>query len=260
LLKDEFVKNYEQWGTTKYYFQDDTVNESLEKVHALADIAQSLPFKLEWTGYNRLDLIWSRPETIELLKVSGLRSAYFGIESFNPTAAMAVGKGWNGKKGKDFLLQLKEQWGEDITWYLSFIIGLPGDTYETIEETQKWNIDNGMYEWGYFPLYINRNEGKLWKSEFDVDYAKYGYSFDSDHAFNWKNEYWTRSSARIFSDDLRSRSEPHCKPAAWLLAELTGLGYNYNDIMHVSKKDLDWPSFRIRTREIVNAYVDYQLR
>lgn len=260
LLKDEFLRNYEEWGTTRYYFQDDTVNESEEKIQALADIAQSLPFRLEWTGYNRLDLIWSRPGTIQMLKDSGLRSTYFGIESFHPKASMAVGKGFNGKHGKDFLLKLKKEWNEEITWYLSFIIGLPGEDRTSIKESNQWCIDNGMYDWTFHALNINTSVGKLWKSEFDREYKKYGYSITTGTPNMWKNDLWTRQEAINYSTELLKHSNLFCKPTSWLLTDLAGLGYNYADLMHKRKMNLDWKLFRTKTADIVKNYVEYQLR
>jgi radical SAM superfamily enzyme YgiQ (UPF0313 family) len=261
LIKDEFLRNYEEWGTTKYYFQDDTVNESEEKVRALADIAQSLPFKLEWVGYNRLDLIGSRPGTAQMLKDSGLRSAYFGIESFHPAASHAVGKGWIGKHGKDFLLKLKEEWKGEITWYLSLIIGLPGEGPESIEETQQWCIDNEMYEWNFIPLYINRLQSNVWKSEFEIEYEKYGYSFpDGADSVNWKNDIWTQQETQIFRNSLLERGQLCQKPTAYLLNTLVGLGYSFEELMHTRKNELDWPEFNRKTSVIVRNYVDFQLR
>ena len=260
LIKDEFLRNYEEWGTTRYYFQDDTVNESEEKIRALADIAQSLPFKLEWTGYNRLDLIWSRPGTIQMLKDSGLRSAFFGIESFHPVASMAVGKGWSGKHGKDFLLKLKKEWNDEITWTLSFIIGLPGEDRKSIDESVKWCIDNEMYNWGFHPLYINNSPGKLWKSEFDIDYKKYGYTILDGTFDMWKNDLWTRAEAVEYSNKISVLSDPYCKPTCWLLSDLAGLGYTYEELMIHHRIDLDWSEFNRRTTDIIQKYVNHQLR
>ena len=112
LIEKEFLENYYRYGITKYFFLDDTVNESDEKVEKLAEIVQRLPFKLNWFGYNRVDLIGVKPHSIELLKLSGLKSSFFGIESFHLKASKVVGKGWNGAKGKEFLLELREHWGE----------------------------------------------------------------------------------------------------------------------------------------------------
>ena len=260
LIEEEFIRNYEEWGITKYYFQDDTVNESEEKVRALAEIAQRLPFKLEWVGYIRLDLLWSRPDTIQLLKDSGLRSAYFGIESFHPVASMAVGKGWNGKQGKEFLLRLKEMWGEDINWLLSFIIGLPGEDRDSIEESFNWCVENKMYEWKFFALAINNDDDRRTKSEFDAESEKYGYSFPSGDKYDWKNDLWMRSDAIILADELRIKSNEYCTQASYLLASLTGLGYTFDEIMHQQRKDLDWIEFKRRTTNIVRNYVDFQLQ
>jgi len=261
LLKDEFLRNYDEWGTTKYYFLDDTVNESEEKIRALADIAQSLPFKLEWTGYNRLDLICRRPGMINMLRDSGLRTAYFGIESFHPAASLVVGKGWSGKESKEFLIKLKKEWGKDITWYLSFIIGLPGEDRASIEDSNQWCVDNEMYEWNFHALSINRSNSKLLKSEFDREYEKYGYSFPYENdPLNWKNELWTFRTAMAYSDDILRRTTVQHKATAWFLASLVGIGYSYDELMHTPKVEFDWEKFKRQTKKIVDDYVAYQLR
>jgi hypothetical protein len=260
-VKDEFIRNYEEWGTTKYYFLDDTVNESVEKIRALADIAQSLPFRLEWTGYNRLDLVCRLPGMSQMLKDSGLRTAYFGIESFHPRASLVVGKGWSGKESKDFLLKLKKEWGKDITWYLSFIIGLPGEDRASIEDSNQWCVDNEMYEWNFHALSINRSSSKLLKSEFDREYEKYGYSFPFEHdPLNWKNELWTFRTALTYADDILKRTTDKHLATAWFLASLVGIGYTYDELMHTPKIEFDWEKFKRQTKKIVDDYVAYQLR
>jgi len=261
LLKDEFLKNYEEHNITRYYFQDDTVNESEEKVNALANIAQSLPFELSWTGYNRLDLIWSRPGTIQMLKDSGLKSAYFGIESFHPAASMAVGKGWNGKQGKEFLLKLKEEWKDNITWSLSLIIGLPGEDRKSIEETYQWCVDNEMYNWDFATLFINRNTNNIWKSEFEKEYSKYGYSFTGDKTdYNWKNDIWSREEANELRKELSFRGEQYQKPSSFLLSTLVGLDYSYEELMHTHINKLPWNEFLQRRDSMIKNYVEFQLR
>jgi radical SAM superfamily enzyme YgiQ (UPF0313 family) len=257
-VRDEFLQNYDEWGTTRYYFQDDTVNESLEKVTAITDISKQLPFKLQWTGYNRLDLISTWDDTINLLKESGLRSAYFGIESFHRKASLAVGKGWNGKNAKEFLLELKEKWGPSCNWYISLIAGLPGETKEDLEDTLRWLIDNEMYDWHFFGLNINSTPSKIWKSEFEKDYSTYGYSFDDpkNRPFHWKGNGWTYEEAYAFAEDLNRRGQTYCKPSAWLLSELVSLGYEYDDLMHKRKSELPWATFKTQTLEFVQRYVE----
>lgn len=261
LIKEEFLRNYEQWGTTKYYFQDDTVNESEEKMIALANIVQGLPFKLRWVGYNRLDLIGTRPGSALVLKDSGLISTLFGIESFHPHAARVVGKGWNGKYGKDFLLKLKEEWKGDINWMCTFIAGLPGEDRTSIEETNQWCIDNKMYGWDLFPLYINttRPEGSP-SSEFDRTYKDYGYSFKDIKTNNWENDIWTYKEASDLAEDITIKNRQYQYPTINLLASLTGLGYSFEELMHIPTDKLPWAEFMERNKVMVKNYIDFQLR
>ena len=82
-IKDELIYNYENYNTTKYFFNDDTLNDSVYKIENLHRIIKSLPFKIEFSAWMRLDLLYKNQETIDLLKDMGLRTTFFGIESFN---------------------------------------------------------------------------------------------------------------------------------------------------------------------------------
>ena len=263
LIEREFRENYDNYGTTRYMFMDDTVNESTEKLEALADIAQRLPFKLEWIGYNRLDLIGSNKRTMALLKDAGLKSAFFGIESFNPIASKVVGKGWNGIHGKDFLLELKEYWGNDITFHLSFIVGLPGDTADSADENNQWCIDNNMYSWHFSPLIITRStQGYL--SEFDRTYSEYGFKFP--HPMNdyyWENEQWNFITASQKTEELMvsltSGKDPYRKVASWMMGEIAFDGTPLNDLILTYRKDVDWKIYEKKINLFLQNYVNYQL-
>jgi len=259
LIREEFIRNYNEFGTTKYYVLDDTANESEEKVNALADIVQSLPFELSWTGYNRLDLIWSRPNTIQTLKDSGLKSSFFGIESFHPEASMAIGKGWNGKHGKEFLLELKDKWKTDVTWGLSFIVGLPGELAEHIEETDDWCAKNGMYHWNFYPLSINKFSGKVWKSEFELEHEKYGYTFPGEQNVSWVSDNWTFGKAVLYTQELNKRHYDKAHLVSWPLFELSSLGYSINELMDKKLVQHPWKRYTAETSNFINEYTQHQL-
>lgn len=263
LVERELTENYQRFGTTRYAIIDGTVNESEEKIAALADIADRLPFKLEWVGYNRVDLIAARPNMVETLKRSGLRSAFFGIESFHPHASLSVGKGWIGKHGQDFLLRLRDMWKDEITYHLSFIVGLPGEDESSIDATHKWCMDNKMYSWQFCALGIHDSptERHQWVSTFDTEYAKYGYKFlDPDAPWKWHNEHWTFAQAVEKASVLRTEAYKHAKFACWSLSEAAcALGKSFDSLMHMYLNEVPDTIINAGTKTLVDQYVISQL-
>jgi radical SAM superfamily enzyme YgiQ (UPF0313 family) len=261
LLKEELMYNYETFGTTRYFFIDDTVNESQEKMEAITEIVQNLPFKLEWIGYNRLDLIGSRPGSIQQLKDSGLKSAYFGIESFHKDACKIAGKGWNGVHGKEFLQTLKQTWKDEITFELSFIAGLTGETREDLYATHQWCIDNEMYDWRFNPLGISKNPASAYKSKFDENYSQYGYRFMKPLQTEfWENDYWNAKEVTEFCSPINAIMDSIGKPTSWRLGEHASAGFEFSEIMNTNKQDLDYKLLAEKNKEFFKNYLEYNLK
>ena len=270
IVEQELRDNYNKFGVTRYMIVDDTVNESEEKITALAEIAQRLPFKFEWVGYNRLDIIGAKQHTMSILKDSGLKSAYFGIESFHKDASKIAGKPWIGTYGKEFLLQLKEYWGNDINFFLSFIVGLGNETKQDILDTNDWCIQNNVASWIFHPLGISRHPNLVTPSIFDLNYADYGYRFPNpinDHY--WENDTWNWKSAKEFVQILdqnpgRGRAARPLrgdKPAAYYLAALASTtGMSFSELMVINARDLDWGNIRHVTDIFLQEYVEQNLK
>jgi radical SAM superfamily enzyme YgiQ (UPF0313 family) len=260
-IKEEFLRNYEQWGTTKYYFQDDTVNESMPKIVSLAEIAQSLPFKLEWVGYNRLDQIAVHRGMSQALRDSGLASAFFGIETFQPDAATLVGKGWNGKHGKEFLLKLREEWRGSVTWMLGLIAGIPGDTDESLMETVDWCTKNDMHGWHFAPLWVTARPDKLWLSEFEKNAASYGFTHpnpEKDPEF-WVNGDWDHNRAITKARELNKISYPRIRFAGFTSASISSLGMPLQEVMTKKQSQTNWVEIRAKTLAFVKEYANKSL-
>lgn len=258
LIEEELLSNYERFGVTRYAVMDDTANESIEKLEAMAEIAQRLPFKLEWVGYVRLDLIGAKPYTAELLVNAGLRGCFFGIESFHPKASMIVGKGWNGRHGKDFLLKLKEQWGERVIFEIGFIAGLNGESEKDLDDTHQWCIDNKIYNWRWTPLSISRRPEQIWKSEFDIEYAKYGYRFPTASNYEWESDEWNYRKAMDKAEALNEDRRTRVFINPWHAAQVASLGYQFDDLFKYKVHEMNFDELFAKTKQRVKDYIAYQ--
>jgi hypothetical protein len=263
-IKTEFIENYERFGVTKYYFSDDTFNESMEKVQMIHRISKSLPFELEYTAYIRLDLLHKNQEMIDMLTDSGLRSAFIGLETFQVEGAMAIGKGWNGKYAKDFLVELKNRWKGKANFWLGMIIGLPGWNREQEELDVKWLIENEMPCWWHWALYINPinviNQ-KQFTSEFEREYKKYGYEFNKPNNFvNWTNGNLDHEELINIAAEISERTEKYKKIAGFRIGEYSStLRCKMSELVDVYETSIPIPHLRALVTDFVNTYVNKHL-
>lgn len=178
ILYDEFIDNYNKFGTTRYIFLDDTFNDSIDKINFIYEISKKLPFKLEYWAYLRLDLIAAHPETIDLLLQSGLRACFFGIESLNKDTGKAIGKGLGKEKMIDTLRLLKKKWNTKVSTGAGFIAGLPYETIESIKNTCEIFISEELVgTWAIRPLYFYSHRAATtgFVSDIEKNPEKYGY-------------------------------------------------------------------------------------
>ena len=245
-IKDEMLHNYEMYGTTNYFLSDDTFNDSTEKVEQLHKVITSLPFKINFTTYLRLDLLHAHKEQILMLKEMGLASPFFGIESLNQKSASTIGKGMNVDRAKDFLLELYyNHWAEDIPITCSFIIGLPYETRQTIQDTYEW-AKTAPINSIFFPLALTSKT--FYKSEFNTNYEHYGYKLDiaTDH---WENENFNYTDAielsEKFNEELMRGEDT---PSSWFLMTLLNHGYSLEEAKIVKVKNLNYSKI-LRNKE-----------
>ena len=160
-LKEELLDNYNKWGLTTYTVSDETINDNPEKLAKCAEVVKSLPFDVHLAGYVRADLIVNKPETWQDMYDMGLRTHYYGIESFYQPAGKSIGKGINTDKLKEGLLEVqdffrdKEAGRGDFKCTISLIVGLPYETKETFMAGVDWVLENMPgHSWSITPLYI----------------------------------------------------------------------------------------------------------
>lgn len=222
LLRKELIENYERFGVTRYILSDDTINDSPEKCQMLGELGDSLPFELEWHGYIRLDLLMAHPETVDQLYRGGMRSAFFGIETFNTQAAKAVNKAGNKQKQVDFVRKMKEQYGSKLALHGNFIAGLPYESKESLNETVDFLMseESPFDTWQMVALSLKEKTAvDNYYSEMDLNYTKYGYikihkaderPLSASNAYknnyvNWQNEHMTLDDAQKFAEMCERR-------------------------------------------------------
>jgi hypothetical protein len=160
-------------------------------------------------------------------------SAFHGIETLGEQASTSIGKGWSGKRAAEFIPELYHNiWKDKIHQTLSFIVGLPGDTRESIESTAHWFNDNELYNISWHPLGLSAGDGikTLLRnpSEFEREKEKYGYFFPiKTESRNWHNEYWnSKEATKFYEERLKPLTDPHnARHGSWAIMQLLQLGF-----------------------------------
>lgn len=216
-IKSQLIDNFEKFGTTHYLLADDTFNDDDDRMNEWCDMVESLPFKIKYSGFMRIDLMSRYKETTKRLYNTGLRGCHFGIETFHPGASKAIGKSFTGKKGKEFLKELYfDIFEENVAITTTNIIGLPGESLEDVEESFKWYQENDYIHCVWSPLFLTKNLKSYMKpSEFALTPEKYGYSFSDKGDTEWYNKHMTYSEANEMASRIKNLLDYNMSIDSW---------------------------------------------
>ena len=114
----------------EYIHFTDELSFSKQRIYEFCDELERRGLKVMWGGAFRIDIL--DRESMEQMRDAGCRQLGCGIESFSPKMLKAMNKVADVKKVKEnFVLAKKTMDNVDT----SFIIGYPGETEETIQES-----------------------------------------------------------------------------------------------------------------------------
>lgn len=244
LLKEELLYNYNVFGTTKYVIVDDTFNDTEWKLKEFLKVTESLPFKITYSAYLRVDLIDRFNDMAYLLKESGLWGAFHGLESMHPYASKLLGKAWSGKKAKEFIPKLyHDMWESKIPQQMNFIIGLPKETKQDLLSTLDWYKQNDLYSLSFsslrvFDYSVKNTDTYSIPSEIEKNPSKYGFQFDSQ---GWKNETWNQTEARKYLHEMMKETQKVSGSHVFRLGLLQFLGYDKEYLFKTPAGQLNWP-------------------
>jgi hypothetical protein len=255
VLLKEVLENYERFKTLTYVVIDDTFNERNEKIELLIKIRNRSKLNLNFTGFNRVDLIARKPEQLTLLKDANFNGMFFGIESLNYDSAKSIGKGIRPEEITETLYKIKDKFNDKINLTGGFIIGLPFETPDTLH---KWwdEISKDSYPLDSIamtPLGIYKTEPS--QSEFFKDPESYGYTLGPN---GWSNSIWDFRTClqiqRKLSQEIFTNARQ--KSNNFRIASLTALGYNFEDVVKTPARFFYSSEFTSKYNAFINQYVN----
>jgi hopanoid biosynthesis associated radical SAM protein HpnJ len=127
----EMAKAKELWPDVKeFFFDDDTFN--IQKARTVELCGKIKPLKLTWSCTSRVTTDY---ETLKAMKEAGCRLLIVGYESGDQQILKNIKKGATIERARQFT---KDCHKLGLVIHGDFILGLPGETRETIENTIKF--------------------------------------------------------------------------------------------------------------------------
>jgi radical SAM superfamily enzyme YgiQ (UPF0313 family) len=124
----EMKKAMEYWPWVKeFFFDDDTFN--IQKARTIELCEKLKPLKMTWSCTSRVTTDY---ETLKAMKEAGCRLLIVGYESGDPQILKNVKKGATVERARQFTKDCKKL---GLLVHGDFILGLPGETKETIRRT-----------------------------------------------------------------------------------------------------------------------------
>ena len=124
----EMAKAKELWPDVKeFFFDDDTFN--IQKARTIELCAKLKPLGLTWSCTSRVTTDY---ETLKAMKEAGCRLLIVGYESGDPQILKNIKKGATVERARQFT---KDCHRLGLVIHGDFILGLPGETHETINNT-----------------------------------------------------------------------------------------------------------------------------
>ncbi len=133
------------YGINRINVADDLFASSRERVKAVCGEIQKRRLKFTWSAFARVNTV--DREMLEIMRDTGCDSISYGVESGNQEMLDRIKKKITLQRVRDAV-----QLGRDVGMivHTSFIVGLPGESPETLRETQDFASSLGaMYGYHY---------------------------------------------------------------------------------------------------------------
>jgi radical SAM superfamily enzyme YgiQ (UPF0313 family) len=167
LIVDE-IEDIISYGFTRINIADDLFTSNKERVQAFCDELKNRGIKIAWSAFARVNTVDA--EILAVMRQAGCDTVSFGIESGNAEVLKRVKKGITMEQAVKAVQACKES---GVNSFASFMIGLPGESPETIADTYTFaeglGIDYGFHLLAPFPGTTVREEQEKYDIEILTD-------------------------------------------------------------------------------------------
>lgn len=126
---------HDRYGIREISFYDDTFTAFRKEVHAFCDVLDEFGLDLTWSCFSRVDTI--NEEMLVRMKEAGCHQIMFGIETASAEILKNIHKRTDLSKAEE-AVRLAKKVGIDVR--AAFMLGNPGETVETMEETLQFAL------------------------------------------------------------------------------------------------------------------------
>jgi len=167
LVVDE-IEQILSYGIDRINVADDLFVSNRGKVKEVCEEMMRRGLRFAWSAFARVNTV--DRETLHLMRKAGCDSISFGVESGNEEMLRRIRKGITREQVREAVSLCREA---GIIAHTSFIAGLPGETRETLDETERFAAGLGaLYGYHYltpFPGTTVREEASRYDLEILTD-------------------------------------------------------------------------------------------
>jgi len=172
LVVDEMEQSL-AYGFEEVNFEDDLFTLNHRHLHAICDQIIDRGLKFNWRAFSRVDTV--NPRVLQKMKEAGCTYLCYGVESGNQHILDKVKKKITLERIRDGVKMAKDA---GISVQASFILGLPGETKETLLQTmqfaQQLETFYGLHVLAPFPgTEVRENAEEYGIEILTNDWAKY---------------------------------------------------------------------------------------
>lgn len=224
IIKNQ-LKQIKEIGINNVYFVDDTFNVPLPRFRTLLKMIIDEKFNINWYSFLRAQYI--DEETVTLMKQSGCKAVFLGIESSDDEILKNMDK---DAKAQDYLKGISFLKKNGIITVGAFIVGFPGETKQSVNNTIQFINNSGLdfyFVQEFYYLHNSPIHRKKEKWNLTGEFLKWKHStMDSNQAAAHKRDIIKTITNSIYIDPDMT---------IWQIGYLLGKGISLEDVKKIHK-------------------------